>query len=596
MSITNARSFLEKPGCGVTFALVLAVIMGASMFSTCTRADQMQGAVPTDQNAPAVITVGTKKVTYEVLERMAEAQAANQEQQIRQYMGDQYEGMMARDKIGIFARTAKQLAEGALIFSIAEDLGIKLDDESIRGALSGELNKSIEEFKQQLVQQGKLKANSTQAEIDKAFKDATQKTPTEILEAQKTELDSNLQDPAKRHELETFAAQVLVTKRLATEVLATEKEVEESYDTFKLKSITFGPKPGVTEEPKTLASKVKGQVEKGMKFEDAMTKYSTAIVPPGKKLTELTNEVTRAQLLADPKTAPLVNLKSGMTSDVIESPAGVQLFKLYEINRKLPADYKTRKTFYRDQYIQTAARLRGLELMDEKKKAGLIVWDDAGLSSMVRILEIIEGGPVVPADLDKKLNEELQKLETEKEKAAPRNYANAKFMAMDRIFNTTPAEGRGKLREKYVEALQGVLEYTEDAGLRLSLVEQLLALKSKSVGEQLLLAAKSNLTYGPMGQRNHSEVYSFITKLKAEKLLDPAVETSLNSEQQRWIKDKKEMDAAIAQAKKQAEEERKKADAERKKAEAEAAEAKKKEGEKKESGAASSSDLIKPKN
>lgn len=574
MSISKAREVFEKPGCAISAGVFLAFIMGISMFGTCApNPNQVQQS---QQSAgPSVLKVGSTEISAAVFEAATERAIREQQASLQEQAGRfaAIDGFSLTDRILIRASTYNQLAEGSLVLSVAEDLGIKLDDATIAATLKSMLEKSIVQLRAQYVADKKLKPNATDAEFDQVFKGQVGQTLAEARTRQENEIKSNLAQPLGRYQLQVTAANQLVMERLGKDVVPTAADVEASFDTIRLKAIEFGPKPGLTGTPTELATKAKAEIEKGEKFETVFARYSVAKGPDGKdaKLTE--TPFPRSVLDTIQELRSLTTLKPGMVSTPISFSGRTQIFQVAGIDRNLPADFKERSGFYREQFINQKAQARLRDKIEEKKKANIIVWKDAGVDALIQSVNLLNSLSPDAETSKKRVQEQLAKVEGVTASGDVMAFAGAKYLLIDRLWGLTKPTDRATLRPQYLSAINDLLKNQESPQLRLMLVEQLAEMKDPKAGEALLLASQANATFGPMAQSMNAQIFSYVDRLKKDKLITADQEQAINEAQQRWMTQKKDYDTALAKAKadeeaaqKRMEEERKKLEEERKKA------------------------------
>lgn len=595
MSISTTRNLLEKSGCGVIVAVALGVVMLVGLVAPSCSAPGQPNA--RESQSPVVMTIGKTDIRSDQLDAVLSTAIQQQEQQMTAFADPNQpsEGITGRDRMSITATTLRRQAEEGLVLAIADDLGIEINDDVIMKTQMADMDRRIQDARAQLVSSKKLKPNAPQTEVDALFKTEFQNTPAEIRTRVQDEITQGLTNPGQNLNLRIATASRLLIDRYGKDISPSDEEVKASFDEFVLKSIRFGPKPGLTGSPAELAKKAKEEITKGMSFEAAITKYSVDVAPPDKKLSEVTQNAPRRQLQTSPSLKSVVALKPGMVSEPITGPQGVVLIKVQAINRNLPADFEQMKAIYRRQLIDELASARVAEEREKKRSANLIKWNDLGLKSLYEAQVLVTEISGTPEEQRKELTTFLENLKEPEMKNGvifSRNAMSlARFLVTEKLYRSSDNVQQQGVREKFVEALTGVLEDTPDPGLRLTMVDQLVAMKSKTAGEQLLNAASENSFYGAMGLTFHAQINTFLETLTKEQLIDNTTAEKVKAEQKRWENERTEILAELAADKKAREEAEKRLEAEKKAAE-EAAN-KEAEGAKKDA-APSASDLTQP--
>lgn len=590
MSITSARNFIEKSGCGVITAIVLAAIMAVSMFAQCSRAQQVQGGVPA-QNETPIVKIGENAILPSMLDAVYNEERKNREAQMRQQMGDKgtFEGFDTTQEAIMFRDALGQTIDSAINLDIAKAAGVTVSDDEALNEFMKQFETQISQFRDQLVQGGQLKSTATQEEFVAKFKEFTNgKTPTEIIAERRADLAQKVKDPSLSLALKGGAAQTLWAAKEEANTKVSDAELDTIFDTVLLKSIVL--KQGPRQDRRPEAEKILAEIKAGtITFEAAIDKYSDNPAQKGKKKKSENEDILAWQfLLTDENYGVVKSLKPGEVSGVIKGVDGPIIYKMIKVKKdNKPADFATKREFYRQNHVKFLANTKYYRILREKRAAatGFL---SKGYEELFR-LYTLDRDPIVPQDY-LLIVENAEKVS---DAVGKRPAAIARFFAANRVWRGFAGAAKTKFEDDhYIPAMEEFMTMGENPNIRMMLVDLYIARKNAKAADHLLQASVSNSSLTEAGMALHQKIYSKLDELKKLNLIKPEVATQIETNQQRWTKDRKARDDAEAEQKKKDDADRKRAAEAAAKEKAEAAKA----GAQKPatSGGTSSSDLMNP--
>ncbi len=573
MSITSARNFIEKSGCGVITAVLLAAVMAIGVFSSCGK----QGGQPTEQvaNVIPVVTVGKTVVSLDTLDAIYNEDLKNKEQQMQQQAAaggrpDAFEGLDSIQRSLTYRDSYGQAIDAAINVSMAQAEGITLDDKTVLDEVMKQFNEQIAAFKQQLIQGGQLAANATEEQYLAKFKEVVGKTPTEVTTQQRELLASKLKDKNLAVMLQGAAAQLLWTAKKERDAKISDADLNTIFNSVALKSILLREKP--TQDRTAEAEKILAEIKAGtIKFEDAMDKYSDNPVQKDKKKKSEGEDILAWQfLLNDENYGPVMKLKPGEISGVIKGVDGPLIYKLLRVKTSdKPADFDARKEFYRQNHLKFVANNLYYKTI-RAERAKLTNWANKGVEAMYK-LYTLERDPIVEQDFQGVVT--MAKAATS-DPASSKAAIIGRFFAANRVWRSFPDKTKPKADfevAEYIPAMEEFLTLGENPSIRLLLVDLYIARKSDKAGPHLVQAAVGNASLTDTGLALNRQVFTKLDALKKDKLITAELATQVETAQSRWLKDRKSKDEQVAQQQKLLEEEKKAATEREKQAKAEAA-------------------------
>jgi hypothetical protein len=537
VSISSARHFLEKSGCGWVVGGLLALVMLASLATGQCGMNQ-QGPNAQNQTKTEVAKIGSQSVTLEDISSAVQS-ILNQ-------------GMMPAG--GLSPDLQAQLYAGALMSSVdaavsrelAAAKGVALSPEQMTQAIEQqidtELDATILQFKQQLIQQGKLKATASEAEFNEVFKKESGRELSQArADVKKQRLDEINANPAQRQQYEQRVyGQKLQDAMTATTTL-TDEQLKEEFNTFTTKRIIKYVQTAQGDPMAQLQKIRQDIVDKKITFEEAMNRYSDDPAQTGKSKSDSTVNLKISDLNYDPRMEVLKNLKVGEMSEVINTAAGPAIFRIEKIAPALPADFEQKKDEYKKSSIQLIV---GRKMFDERQafvKGDKITWKSAACKAlfdwqMAGVDPELNGDKTKLAARYREIYESIGK--GEQEPADPALVGFAKYGIFNAWYNSlSPAEQKEKRAEK-LEAMQEVIQIDGNIDTRLELATMATDDRNAELAfEQIKNAAASNGGDDASALDRYKKIDDLKRRLVVLKLLQPAQVEELDAEQKRFRTD-----------------------------------------------------------
>mgnify|MGYP001358356995 CR=1 FL=1 len=568
---------MEKgPGCRIFLAIIFGLIL-ASFVIPQTQCGNTQGMAPEGANRGAVIAkVGSASVYAADVDESYSNQRNNYIQQLG-YLPPTME-------VNAIASATFNAVEQALLIEMCNRFKINLDDDKLRKVIDQSFEDYVMQTRMQLIAQGKLKPESTEADFDKAFAEANGgRSRADMKKLQDENIDKMLKDPAQRPQLVASAANQALVQHFQTANMPSDEQLKQRYITRKMKRIYLYEAENKGVDIKAKLEGILADIKAGkLTFEQAMNQYTNEKAAAGKQKSENTFELEGLTLAVDPEYAPLQPLKIGETSGVLQFRDGVGAFKYLSDISALPADFEKKKEDLRKEFAQTrAASIMQAEL-SKVRNEGVVKWEDPGFHALYDYFQAQFDNtkmPKGPAEQKAFYGDIVKRAREALTGSSPRAAAFALYGASSELYNRmTDAEKKAAADER-IDVLNTILAYTDAVLLRLELVDLLAAKGDKEgVGSNLLAAANANQNFKEVGQKDFSDINAKIDSLKQKKLLDPEAEKKVTEAQTAWRTQKLEQEKYEEEirkqneaAQKQAQEAQKKAEEEAKKKEKEAA-------------------------
>jgi hypothetical protein len=528
-------------GCITAVSIVTAGVMLLGLVGQCSGPqNQLNRPV---ENQSVIATVAGKPILQASVQQALETQR-QQMQQFMSMMGPEQEAGMVGQSISTFLRQAA-------IRSIAEKQGVDFSDTSVKSLVSKQLDEAIDSAVTNLKTQKKIKDNATAVEIEKAFKEAYQRTPKEIRDSQQKEISEVLADPARRDGLLNSVADPLLMEAERKKLNLSDADLKKAYDTYTVKKILLLPNP--TKDPQAESKRILEEIKGGLKYEAAMNKYSQEPPQPGKTVSENTATVTGRQL-ESPEFAPIKLIKPGEVSLPAPSPQGLVIYKLVSVKSDLPADFEAKKADYKKQVEDEIVRGKIDREADAIVKSAEVRWNNKSFELLYDLGQL--GFSQDGASRTKKLQDFAAAAKKLYDDPQTRNdlAALAWYSALSQLQMTASDAEKTAMQEDYKAALNAMLTSRETSQLRMKLVD--LGVQGKNAEEasqNLLKVALYNSDVTQVGQALYGEIQAKQRELKEKNLLTDEASKLIDAELQRWRKDKVAFEKAQADAQKGAE-------------------------------------------
>ncbi|RYG33518.1 hypothetical protein EON81_17950, partial [bacterium] len=313
---------------------------------------------------------------------------------------------------------------------------------------------------------------------------------------------------------------------------ATEADLRATFDNYTLKRILL-PK---AEGTKAQAEKIEAELKGGLKFEEAMNRYSKDLPMPNKKVADNVLNVT-GQMLSDEQYKPLKGLKAGEISAPVDSFEGTVIYKVVSVKSELPKDFEKNKAM-----MLEAKSRQNAEAELQTKTAGIakgegVVWKNDVYKAIFSLN--------APPTEDPKSGDANLRVAADAGKAASAKAAGdelrlaglLRYAALSRLA-MSPTADKAALRKEQIEAINDILKGREDATLRTKLIALYVEEKSPLAGPALVEAAKFNNDFTDKGQSQYAEMAKQLADLKKASLIKPEDATAVDAELANWRKGK----------------------------------------------------------
>lgn len=564
MSISKFREVMEHSGCRWVLAVLFALI--AAAFVLPYSCGPTQGGPQLSNSAgSAVAKVGEYPVTEKAIWDMAEQSLS---QAMQQFSGQLPPGIQAT----FVGSAIEQQINAGILVKLAEQKGVNLDDDAILNATDIAIAEEIANRKQQMIATGKIKADVTDAVFESIHEKEYGMKTAAFREQVLKQYGDALKMPDQRNQLVVQAANTLIMDKLMEEVPATDETAKAFYDLYLCKRIFLKQDAHPGEDLIKKANDIKAEIAKGLKFEEAMDKYTDD--PPGQNKKKRDNEF---QL--DGKTAalneayaPITKQKPGEVGGPYSlGDQGVSLVVFNTKTNSAPADFEQNKAKYIKEFKRDSAAGKLQEELKKLKSGDLVKWESPAYHAMydyVTFEQSEEGRSLDPKGKKARYEELLKRIQEAKEDPlGARIVPIASFAIFNAIWGQSTEAEKAALGERRIEVLTSVLQQMENSELRMELAD-ILATKKDGAGvtESLKLAASAiSSDFGPNGQRIFSDIQSRLLKFKSANVMTAAQEKEVRDLLDTWKKDKAMADKYEAEQKAKDEADRKAYEAEQKK-------------------------------
>lgn len=423
---------------------------------------------------------------------------------------------------------------------IARKHGAKVSAQAIMDQAGKQFDERVAMQRTFLTTMGQLKPNATEAEVQAEL--AKSLGVPDIAKARADNLkqvEEMLQKAETRLMLEDQAIGPILIETVSSKTNITDEELVKLEARYITKRVAFSPYENPDAEPMKEAERVLAEIKAGMAFEAAMDKYSDDPIPTGKKKkSEATTDLTRGTLNYDPAYKPLLELKPGEVSPIINLPTGPAIFKLIRIDEAPPANFETSKGDLRKTQVRLAAAKSIRDEIENLLSSDSLKWESEGFKLLHTWLKTSRDPALAGKEdaLNTKLEEIADEaksiLEAGTDDLGGRAAQLAYFAAIDKVYDD--ADDKAAFEERWLEAASMVLETNENVDLRLEIAEVLIAQKDVDrAGETLTMAALSNAGYSEQALENYAKVKALRAKLAAAGLSEEKL-AEVDDAQDQW--------------------------------------------------------------
>ena len=503
VSITSARNFIEKSGCGWIVAIGLAIVFVFSLVYT-NMADTQ--ARQEDQKPIPIATVGSQIVSWQSVEARFR-QAASRLLNLEGGAPPEREAEVYAEALDIELRAAAQR-------EIARKRGVQVSKQRVLDDAAKVFDSELAYRRAMLAATGQIKQNATEAEAQEALARMYGKDVALVRKEMLEATEKRLEDPQGKIELENQSLGNVLIEAASGSVQLSEDQLKKDLQTVVTKRIAFDLMKHPNEDLRAKAQKVLDEIKSGsISFEAAMNKYSDDPPPSDKKpKSESTVNLDNATIAYDESYAPLRTMKPGEVSPVLSIYSGPAIVKIVRLDPKLPADYATSKEERRKNRIRQIAVKSIQKEIEELVTAPSLKWTSPGFEVLYEWLKAYRDNALA-ADKSKlasrmlEIASKAEKVVTEGDSEGNHAASLAFFVATDKASQLASGDKKKQLEEQWLRAANTVLETTENMDLRIRLARMLLAKKDyKNAASSLTFAAQGNAGFSDEAIRRFKEI------------------------------------------------------------------------------------------
>lgn len=513
VSISSARTFIEKSGCGLVVGLVLAIVITFSLLSGGVCGRQDQGQVLQAQAVP-VATVGGEVVALQAVDNRFR-QGADTLLRMEGGAPPEREAEVYAEALDFEIRVAAQR-------SLAKKRGLKVTDQRILDEVGKQFDSQMAMQRAFMMQSGQIKAGATEAEAQAELSKLLGKDVAQARAQQIEAVEKALQDPNQRGQFEDSVLRSVLMDSIAAGIHISEDELKKDLETVVTKRIVWLPSKHPGQDLKARAEEVLKEIKGGLSFEAAMEKYSDDPAPPNKKKGEATVNLTRAQISYDDKLSPLAGLEVGGVTPVFTLSTGeIAIYKVVKIDAKLPDNFENTKSDLMKNRIQEKAVKQLQAEIDALVESDSLKWDSKGFEILYRWLKTIRDTELAknPAKFDEalsKIAQEAGDIVKDPDPLGARPATLVWFAAQDALYTKATGEKKKGLEESWLEAANAVLETLENVDLRIRVANAFFDRKdTKAAAESLKSAAEANTGWSEEAFKRFQTIESLRSKFAA---------------------------------------------------------------------------------
>lgn len=550
MSIDQVRKFSEK-GCGPIIMIGLGLILVAGLYQGFVGG--RGGGAAERVELPAAVTVGATKLTAPEIEN-----AIAEETRRESFSQGRPQILTTMQQATIAARTLHDLVVQALTLELGRQKGIPTEGDALLQAYLAEIRRRIDQEIQDLVFSGKVKADASPEEKEKAFAAEAGQSSAEILRRQEEQFRQGMQDETIRRRQEAFAVSTVLMGRLEQEAKLDYGALKKKQDqlVFKILMVSDMAKPNQDVSQKV--TEIQNALRGGLSFEQAMERYSTLGIPPGRK-SKADQEVIyfRAVLEANPALRPLASLEKGQVSEPIELNGLVALYKLERIQEIPDEQFRQNVNQIRFQTLQTLTNEFITSETKRLREAGVLKWANRAYEALYEYWNLAIDAELL-GDARKAAERFLGIANLAAQSmgggVSDRSAALVRYAAFEQYFSRlSPEERKAKANDR-LEMFAAVTRIIDGPDLRLDMARMLREVGNAEAGAQLQSAAERLRDPGMLGQRIYREIDDLLPELEQAKLITPAQVEKTREELRRWAREKQQFDKFLEEQRKAQEE------------------------------------------
>jgi len=453
LSIVQLRQLFDKKGCQVLLGVIgLLLAIGMLNSGSCGFFGNNQAGTTLEDQV--VATVAGQPLKYKELTEALE--------QVRKSRP----GSDPSTQFQTAVQALDSLVTSAVTANLAKSHNVKLTDSQATELFKTENQAQVEMVRSQMISQGVVKPDADMKAVDAAFKKMQGVSLTEASQAAQTDFENSLKDPA-RHEAAIRSVLIAALRdKYRKEANDSLDDLKKSYEEFVLLRLPFDDASKSEQDRTASADKAIAELDAGAKFAAVMAKYNAKA---SKEPMKLARELVSSQ----ESLKPILDLKPGQHSQVVNQFGTPTIFLLQSINPGLPANFEKNKDQILQSFRQTMADRRLSDEITKLKSAKNIKWGDPALEYLYEVNEALTSQGTSPAERSKTLVALVQKGETVTAKTpiGESLVGLTKFAAFSLYYGTLSEDEKAEKRGEWIDVLNRALEDTEDTGLRLQLYD-----------------------------------------------------------------------------------------------------------------------------
>jgi len=575
MSITGIRNFFGKRMHWLMVGLSIVMLLSMGLFFS----NRAEGPVTGQDGGEVIAEVDGQNISLAELQGAIEAE----EQQNR----SQGTRITADGAFDIRAKALMSLVSMKALLAETDRRGINVDDDLVMTLVREKGAEQMQQMRDDLINQKKIKPNATAAEFKAAFREQYKQDPDKVLALNEERIQAALQDPAQKQQFYQQAALYALEKQLSGNVKATEADYMKDQEQVKFRRIqVMGTKH---QNAKQRIEEIQKRLKAGESFDklademgDDAAMPAMAGRPKEPKGTQF--PMSRATLTMFPMYKPLADKGVGYVSDVITMGSDYGIYKVTEVKPGAPPDFATRKDFYLKQYQKQKGQQAVQDFMKDftgkiKAEVRSTGWNLLYKYYADQQKMQISGTPMSPKDMVD-LNLKYMRLAQEAVKDNDPVGEQVSLLlklrtakALSESADYKDIKGKEAARKLYEETLLKALDTWEDGNSRIMLAKQFTDSKEYDKAfYQLQTAAKNAYSVSnPADQSIHAQVAQEIKRLEMVKYNNAQLDKLRQSEakyQADIMKYQMEQQAAQKRAQEEAKKQAEKAKADAAKAKA----------------------------
>lgn len=540
MSIGFIQEKFFKPGCLFGVSVLSLLALGSTMMSQCSRSTAMGDRVAQrEQGGVAALTIGDFKLGDVVINRI-----------LSQNVGVDPNNDPAQDAFTV-ARNYIQISDPGYRLALAKEKGIIIDDKTLLKDAQESLDQQIQTARFQLMMSGKLGEKATDADFEKEFQKMVGKSVADFKAEELAKVQERIKKPSDRILLAADSVGTILVTNYTAKVNPTDAEVKTGLDTIVVKRIEIAAQEG-KERAEALLAKAKAEG-----FEKVMDESGRSTPGSGKKPSEETTTYAITQVRGNAAFQPLLKLKPGELSGVIDLGDSFIIAKFVEQRSTPRSDYDKNKDRYKEEYKRSVAQYMvdaDIRALKSKVKP---VFVSKNLEIISKYASLISRGqPSIEA---------LKSLTAEIKASTGDDFRRElniiQYASLSQLSEKNPTDA--KLKDELVEAGVSLLDSTENFFLRSKLLDAFIAKNEGELASKMLVGmAEANTLPDAIGQSHYNTINAKLELLKNKKLINEEAIARITKAQSDWkeeFRQKQEADAQAAAERKKAMEEEAKA-------------------------------------